>query len=200
MLAADFMAAFQQAASVPVTKPVVWPEGISVDHPVRALGLTTRYWPLPVSLHLQALADEGAKGWIGRTFWYVIAATICKKDGTSAFCDNWTEIWQQHCTDTLAEYDKQSITAFESGLVSNLPPRPVFLQADDNSYSPPASPDYYIVGEWLKKKFDTPQGEALMQPMWSSAMDYNGWRADDSKNSEKTDSSVPSGEKLTAGV
>ncbi len=191
---ADFMAAFNQAASVPVTKPVVWPDDVPVEHPVRKLGLTTRFWPISVALHIQQLADAGEKGWLARTYWYVIAATICKPNGELAFCDQWTTIWQEHATAALAAYDKEVAAASD---LADLPPRPTFQVDDSNQFVPPASPDYYIVGEWLKKKFDTAQGEALMKPMWSSSLDYNGWRAEDTKNSVTTDSSVPSGEKPT---
>lgn len=197
MLAADFMASFQKAASVPVTKSINWPDSIPAEHPVRTLGLSVRFWPMPVALHLQALADEAAKGWIGRTYWYVIAATVCKLDGTSAFCENWSVIWQAHCEESLAAYDKKVAETFPTVAVEA---RPVFLTDDSGNFAVPSAPDYYIVGEWLKKQFDSAQGEAIMKPLWDSSMDYNGWRADDSKNSVTTDSSVPSGERPTVGV
>lgn len=190
----DFLKAFSTAAAAPVLKSIDWPDSLQADHPVRSLGLMVRYWPVAVASFFSAEAAKQEPSWLNNSFWYLIAASVCTKDGELAFTRNWETIWLDHVKASMTSYDEAFLNAPLGDQVTMMGDRPVWPINDDGTYQIPA-PDYHIIGEWLKKQYESAQGMAIMTPLWDTALKYNGWGPSEAKNSEKTDASVLSGEK-----
>lgn len=173
----ELLTNFASAASVPIVKPIVWPDTIPVDHPVRQLSLCVRFWSVAVAAHLTEIISKGEKGWVEKIFWHVICATTCNQSGEPIFTAHWPEVWQKHLL--LPVEHRQAYV-------------PVY---SDTGHLVPPPPDYYILGDWLKSQYDNEQGKVIMYPLWEAALSYNGWKTGEGKNSEVTTTSVPSGEK-----
>lgn len=216
----DFLKAFSTAAAAPVLKSIDWPDSLQADHPVRSLGLMVRYWPVAVASFFSAEAAKQEPSWLNNSFWYLIAASVCTKDGELAFTRNWETIWLDHIKAAVAAFEQErdewvSVAYMDpvsiqvdiklegmsrEQLAEHFPASfPYFPVNDDGTYQIPA-PDYHIVGEWLKKQYESAQGTAIMTPLWDTALKYNGWGPSEAKNSEKTDASVLSGEKQNAAL
>lgn len=186
---ADFLIAFSAAASKPIVKPVLWPESIPADHPIRSLSLCVRFWPVTVAATVLPKIQAKDADWFDSLYWYIIAATVCNTDGDPSFVGAWPKIWTDLVT--KGNTDAGASTAGAAEYIGS-------LDENNNLVIPP--PDYRLIGDWLKETYSTPQGRTIMDPLWDQAMKYNGWGPVEGKNSETTDTSVLSGERVKEGA
>lgn len=162
----SFLSNFIEATKAPIVKPVEWPAGIADDHPIRKAGLCVRYWPLMVHEHIQSKIKEQKllplddQTWGNDLFYYVIVATISDKSGNLLFVEDWPKLWKDRLL-------------LDSG---------GDLAKDDNGELIIPPPDYMLLGEQLKKDFNTSQGNAILNVLWDEAMKYNTYFPDNSKN------------------
>ncbi len=179
---ATFIDSFLAATDVPIVKPIVWPDSILAEHPLRKQKLFVRFWPVSVRAYIDAAADAQKnlevkeRTWGRDTFYYAIAATVCDASGVPVFNHLWSKIYTE-----IAEWDaNMSITKDENGVLVV-----------------PRIPDYELIGKWLAKKYDSEQGAVIMGPLWDQSMNYNGLISGaDLKNSEATNGSKPTTEQL----
>ena len=197
----SFVAQFLSATEAPIVKNVIWPKTLAHDHPLRKLSLFVRFWPAAVQAVITDAVTSDKKNWVEPTFHYIIAATICDEKGVPVFNEIWPQIWKDHVEAvdrTIAINVAQNRKDFEAASSSTLPPLkglPVpdpVGQYDERKQLVIPPPDYHLIGAWLKAKYDSRQGQEILGTLWDAAMDYNGFKAESSKNSETTETSEPS--------
>lgn len=182
-LLTSFMAAF----SAPIVKPIVWPDKIQANHPLRSLNLFVRYWP--ASIQALVSASDKPQGWLSDIYHAIIAASVCNADGVAIFDEQWPTVWSEYVDlfnkAIFAEEDGNALLTGKKTLLQE------FTRDENNN---PVSPliDYKILGDWLKKNHDNQQSWELFEILFEQAFVYNGYTADSAKNSETTNTSEPS--------
>lgn len=190
----DLLASFASAAVKPIVRKVSWPDSIPDDHPIKQLQLCVRFWPVAIASHLTSIITGNSPDWVQQIFWYVVVASTTNEVGETIFTSKWPEVWSDAVSKSELAYREWVLLPAAPGDPTLIPPSSIGTY-DETGHLVIPPPDYDLLGKWLQTQYDNPQGKLLMWPLFEAALDYNGWKIGEGKNSETTNTSVPSGER-----